>query len=74
MPKLILKPLLTDAVHFLEDFHGLHAVSAMYAYIIVLSLSPRYSTFKHYEEELTFATTATMYYERERENHGSTFG
>jgi len=67
LPKLL--PLLTDAYHFLEDFHGLLAISAMHTYITALPLSPRDSTlYIHYGEE--FDSMATMYHKRERENHG----
>jgi hypothetical protein len=64
--------LLTDAIHFLEDFHSFLAMSAMHTYITALPLSPRDSTlYIQYGEE--FGGMATMYHERERENHGFIF-
>jgi hypothetical protein len=67
--------LLADAAHFLKDFHGLLAISAMHTYITALPLSPRDSIlYKRYGEELKFATMATTYHQRERENYGTIFG
>lgn len=69
LPKLI--PLLSDAVHFLTDFHGLLAISAMHTYVTALPLSPRNSAlYKHYGEKLEFVNMATTYHKEERANHG----
>jgi len=63
--------LLSDAVHFLINFHGLLAVSAMHTYVTALRLSPSNSTlYKHYGEGLKFVSMATKYHKRKWENHG----
>ncbi len=63
--------MLSDAVHFLTNFHGLLAISAMHTYVTALPLSPRNSTlYKRYGEELKLVSLATTYHEREWENRG----
>jgi hypothetical protein len=65
--------LLSDAVHFLTDFHGLLAISAMHTYVTALPLSPRDSAiYKRYGERLKHVGMATTYHKREwfQENDG----
>jgi hypothetical protein len=55
--------LLSDAAHFLYDFHDLLALSAMNTYLTALLLSPKHSTlYKHYGLKLNFVPSATIYH------------